>query len=421
MTEEINASEIYIGENIRPDDRIAVFGSGAPAFQLVVTADSPEINAFDFENFRKKCGPELKDLEKPDGTTKDVAFGLILRIKIKEEISEKLSNAVSNTVSISDLEAVVEKKLGDFLNLISGISHEFTRDKIEIIVGKKTVEEELTFGKIEKFLSRILLEKFPFIESADAFISTNRKNVEAGLCAARRIYKDRNERALLLSDENASRFYGCRICQNGTPAHVCVITPDRPSVCGTINWFEAGASCLVNPDGPIFEIEKGTQIDGIRGEYAGVNAAVKNASGGENERISLYSLLENPHTTGAVFDIIAFYIPEAGGIGLADRKTKTPTVNWMTFDEMADFTGYGTQISGFAGVGKTYLFSDKFLQKEGGWSTVVWMTKSLKNELLAEIEDRRSAEKFGSLAEMIQKIPTEEDVSNTKELAEMKN
>ena len=422
MTEEINASELYACENIRLSDRIAVFGSGAPAFQLVVTADSPEVSAFDFEYFKLNRGQELKEFNKNNGEpVSHIAFGLILRVRIKNQISE----ALSDSVSTSDLEAVVEKKLNDFLNLISGISHEHIRDEIKLVVGKNAVEEGLTFEKIENFLSRIILTEFPFIESVDAFISTDSKSVEIGLAAARRIYKARDERALSLKDENVSRFYGCKICQNGVPAHVCVITPDRPSVCSTINWFEAGASCLANPDGPIFEIEKGALIDDIGGEYTGVNEAVQIASGGENERVSLYSLLENPHTTGAVFDIIAFYIPEVGGIGLIDRKTRTPTVNWMTFEEMADFTGYGTQISGFAGVGKTYLFSDKFLQKEGGWGNVVWMSKSLKDEMLAELSSEirggGADEKFVSLRERIQKIPTEEDVSNTKELAEMKN
>jgi len=96
----------------------------------------------------------------------------------------------------------------------------------------------------------------------------------------------------------------------------------------------------------------------------------------------------------------------------------------MTFQEMSDFTGYGTQISGFSGVGKTYLFSDKFLQKEGGWENVVWMAKSLKDEMLLKIKSMPENEltaKWKKLEKRISEIPTEADVSNIKELENYSN
>jgi CO dehydrogenase/acetyl-CoA synthase beta subunit len=416
MKEEIDVSELYVGESIRANDIFATFGDTAPAFQLAATAETlnkanKSNNSF-LENFSKAA-------ESLENSEKTSAFGLIIRIQIKENQIE-MKDGISN----SDLEAVIEKKIGDFLNMISGVMHEYTRDKIEIVVGKKAVATGLTFEKIERFLSESVLEEFPFVETADVFITTDSKNVAEGIKIAREIYKARDERALSLRDEDVKQFYGCKICQNGVPAHVCVITPDRPSVCGTINWFEAGASCLANLDGPIFEIEKGERIDENGGEYSGVNEAVKIGSGGENERVLLYSILEKPHTTGAVFDIIAFYIPEVNGIGLVDRNTKAPTVNWMTFQEMSDFTGYGTQISGFSGVGKTYLFSDKFLQKEGGWENVVWMAKSLKDEMLLKIKSMPENEltaKWKKLEKRISEIPTEADVSNIKELENYSN
>ncbi|MCL2863263.1 MAG: acetyl-CoA decarbonylase/synthase complex subunit beta, partial [Methanimicrococcus sp.] len=196
---------------------------------------------------------------------------------------------------------------------------------------------------------------------------------------------------------------------------VCVITPDRPSVCGTINWFEARAACLSNPDGPVFEIEKGELIDAKSGEYSGVSVAVVAGSGGENNRILLYSLTEAPHTTGSVFDIIAFVIPETGGIGLIDRASKAPSVNGMTFNEMEIFTGYGQQIPGFAGIGETYMLSEKFLQKEGGWENIVWISQSLKEKTIKKIQ-ASNPEKYEKLLNTISKIPSENDALNVNEL-----
>ena len=233
-------------------------------------------------------------------------------------------------------------------------------------------------------------------------------------------YKSSDERTLPLHDENVEKFYGCKICQTGCPAHICIITPDRPPACGTTDWFEAAKSALEDPNGPVFEIEKGELLDPNGGEYEGVNKAVFLESGGEIEKILLYSLIENPHTTATLFDIVAFYIPEQSGIGLIDRQTKTKSVSGLTFEETAVFTGYGQQISGFSGVGEMYLLSDKFMQKEGGFENVVWMTESLKNKLVQKIGSEGS-DRYGKLLKRIQKIPTEKEVGNLTALEEYLN
>lgn len=405
-SQKINASPQNSGEHIREADTFAVLGGEEPAYQLVITVDDES----DF-NFLKndKTDVELTDLKKKS------PFGLVVEIKLRDEVERMLAN--SSTVSKNDIEAVIEKKLGDMLNLISGVSHEQTRDKIEIKIGHAAVRDGLTFEKTGTFIGERIAEEFPFVKSVDVYIYTNADAVKAGLKKAREIYARRDERALSLHDEDVNKFYGCIICQISSPAHVCVITPDRPSVCGTINWFEAGASCLADPDGPIFEIEKGESLDECGGEYAGINEAVLKNSGFENNRIQLYSLLENPHTTGSVFEIIAFYIPEANGIGLIDRATKTQSVNCLTFDEMMILTGYGQQISGFSGIGETYLLSDKFLQKEGGWENVVWMSRALKDKMIQKMQSDESG-RYDKTLHRLRKIPTEKEVGNLKELDE---
>ncbi|MBZ3935643.1 acetyl-CoA decarbonylase/synthase complex subunit beta [Methanimicrococcus blatticola] len=410
--EKINAAPQTAGEHIRDDDIFVVLGGVEDGYQLVTAADpvadtggsSRKADSFD----EYLIGPELEELGKTS------PFGLVIRIGIKDDVKA--------AVSEKDLEAVVEKKLGDILNLISGVSHEQTRDQIEIKISVDAVKNGVTFEKIESFVREQLMEEFPFIESAAVRIYTDKEAVKAGLEIARRVYEKRDERALSIHDDEADKFYGCKICQISSPAHVCVITPDRPSVCGTINWFEAGASALANPDGHVFEIEKGELLDEAGGEYAGVNSALAVGSGGENERVLLYSLIENPHTTGSVFEIIAFYIPEMNGIGLIDRTTKTPSVNCLTFEEMMIFTGYGQQISGFSGVGEMYLLSDKFMQKEGGWDNVVWMSRSLKDKLIQKIGMMESGgPRYEKLLGRIRLIPTENDAENLNALADYWN
>ncbi|MDR0766838.1 MAG: hypothetical protein LBE57_00080 [Methanosarcinales archaeon] len=411
--EKIIAAPQTAGEHIREEDTFVVLGGSEGGYQLVMIADGtadPDRKADSFDEYL--VGPELEQLGKT------APFGLVIRIKIKDEVAVALSK--TSGITKNDLEAVAEKKIGDILNLISGVSHEHTRDQIEIKISIDAVKSGITFEKIEAFIGKTILEQFPFIESAAVRIYTDSEAVKIGLETAKKIYKKRDERSLSLHDEEAEKFYGCKICQISSPAHVCIITPDRPSVCGTINWFEAGASVLANPDGPVFEIEKDELLDKAGGEYAGVNRAAFLESGGENERILLYSLIENPHTTGSVFDIIAFYIPEQNGIGLIDRQMRTPSVNCLTFEEMAAFTGYGQQISGFSGVGEMYLLSDKFMQKEGGFENVVWISESLKNKLIQKIKSAGST-KYEKLFKQIQKIPTEKDVGNLKELEKCQN
>jgi len=400
--ENVDVSSSYAGEHIRESDLSITFGGDNLGFQLAVIEN--DVSAF--ENDVIPTFP-LSDI----GSISPL--GLIIKIKIN---SETEAAASLSGFSIRDLEAVIEKKIGDFIDQISGVSHQYIRDKIVIQISKDTVSKGFTFEDIAAVLESSIIEEFPFVETVSIQMITDEADVRKALENARTVYAERDRRALSLHDEDVSVFYGCKICQISSPAHVCVITPDRPSVCGTINWFEAGASCLSNPNGSSFPIEKGRLTDAGGGEYSNVSKAVFGESGGETDRVLLYSLIENPHTTGSVFDIIAFYIPEFGGIGLVDREFKKPAVNCLSFEEMMIFTGYGQQISGFSGIGEMYMLSDKFFQKEGGWENVIWMSSPLKKRILEKIKLLSDKTKAEHLIHRISQIPTENEAENLKEL-----
>jgi len=72
---------------------------------------------------------------------------------------------------------------------------------------------------------------------------------------------------------------------------------------------------------------------------------------------------------------------------------------------MAGQTGGGKQIIGFLGVGVNYFRSPKFIQPDGGWNALCGCPKNLKEKIKADIP-----------AELVDKLPTEETVTDLKTL-----
>ena len=73
-----------------------------------------------------------------------------------------------------------------------------------------------------------------------------------------------------------------------------MVSPDRVSLCGAINWFDGRAAAKVDPEGPQFAIEKGELLDASTGEYSGVNDIAKKLSAGEFDKIKLHSFFRLP-------------------------------------------------------------------------------------------------------------------------------
>jgi acetyl-CoA decarbonylase/synthase complex subunit beta len=176
-------------------------------------------------------------------------------------------------------------------------------------------------------------------------------------------------------------------------------------LCGAITWFDGRAAAKVDPEGPQFPIPKGESADLIAGEYASINEMAAKRSGGEYSVMKLYTFFDAPHTSCGCFETIGFYMPEVDGIGLADRDFKGATPNGLPFSTMAGQTGGGKQVVGFLGMGILYYFSPKFLQADGGWRRIVWMSKNLKERVKAGIDE-----------DMLAKIATEDDAKDIPSL-----
>jgi len=242
---------------------------------------------------------------------------------------------------------------------------------------------------------------------------TDGKKVREMLPEAREVYARRDERIAGMKDEDVETFYSCTLCQTFAPNHVCVITPERPALCGAITWLDARIAHEISPAGANQPVEKGEVVDAVLGEFLGVNRFVKKASRGEVDRISLYSMLENPMTACGCFECIAAVVPEVNGILIVSRDFPGETPLGMTFSTLAGTIGGGAQTPGFVGISKNYILSDRFLQAENGIVRVVWMPSSLKEELgdrlRAKLAEWGMPDLFEKIADEVS-APTIEDL-----------
>ncbi len=378
-------SPMFEGERVRKDDMfVELAGPKSRGFELVRAAGLDEIEDGRFT----LIGPDLKDMQ--EGSRHPYAMIYKIAGKLVEP----------------DLEAIVERRNHDFQNYIQGYMHLNQRYDVWVRINKDAMKKGLTsFEQIAKATMMLFRNELPFIEKIEATYITDPEEVEKQRAEAIKVYEARDARTKGLHDEDVDVFYGCTLCQSFAPTNVCVVTPDRISLCGAINWFDGRAAAKVDPEGPQFAISKGEVLDKTGGEYSGVNEKAASLSGGEFSRIKLHSFFEFPHTSCGCFEVVGFYIPEVDGIAWVDRDFSGTAPNGLAFSTMAGQTGGGKQIIGFLGVGVNYFRSPKFIQADGGWNRVVWMPKNLKEKIKADMPP-----------ELVDKIPTEEDAADLKSL-----
>ena len=378
----VDVSPMHEGERIRSANMfVELAGPKSIGAELVQVKDEVEDGKVEVK------GPEIDEME--EGQV--YPFGISIEIA-GSELEE-------------ELESVIERRLHELCNYVKGFMHLNQRDQIWCRVSTEAKDAGFRLEHLGKALSVLFREEFPIIESIAVTLMTDEAAVQEFLETAREKYEIRDSRARELSDEDVDVFYGCLMCQSFAPTHVCIVTPDRTALCGAINWFDCRAAYKMDPDGPIFEIEKGEVLDPERGEYANVNAAVEENSQGTTERVYLHSVFGYPHTSCGCFEAVAFYIPELDGIGIVNRDFRGETPLGIPFSAMAGQCSGGKQVEGFSGLSLEYMRSPKFLQADGGYHRVIWMPRELKESVLEFIpEDVRD------------KIATEEDATSIKDL-----
>jgi acetyl-CoA synthase len=251
------------------------------------------------------------------------------------------------------------------------------------------------------------------VNKAQITIYTRQEDVERFVKEAQISYKERDARVEKMTDESVDLFWTCTLCQSFAPNHVCIIKPERLGLCGAYNWLDAKASYELNPTGPNQPIKKGVCIDGVKGEWSGVNEAVLQKSNRTLNRFCGYSIIDAPETSCGCFECVIAIIPEANGFMVVNREYAGMTPVGMTFSTLAGTIGGGQQTPGFMGVGRLYLVSRKFISAEGGLKRVVWMTKELKEVLADRLKKR--CEELGE-PDLIKRIADETNATTTEEL-----
>jgi acetyl-CoA synthase len=313
-----------------------------------------------------------------------------------------------------DFEPVLERRIHHFISCINGVMHIGQRDIPWVRISKEAYEK----GFRLRHYGEVLVAKFKddfgaIVDKVQVKIVTDQTQVDQLLKDAKEIYRQRDERVQGMKDEDVDQFYSCILCQSYAPNHVCIVTPQRLGLCGAYTWLDCGASFEMDPHGPNKPITKGICLEPVLGEWQGVNEYVRGASNGNLEKVSMYSIMQDPQTSCGCFECLVAVLPETNGVMVASREYQGETPIGMTFSTMAGEVGGGVQNPGFLGVGKLYLTSGKFISAEGGIKRLVWMPSELKEEIKDRLEKRLT--EIGA-PDLLDKIATEKDATTTEEL-----
>jgi acetyl-CoA decarbonylase/synthase complex subunit beta len=361
-------SPAFEGKSIRKEEMYVEFGGGrSPAFELLRMREPGEIQ----DGKVTVVGPEIESMRE------GAAYPLGIVIEVAGKSMKK------------DYEPVLERRIHNFVNYGEGSWHVAQRDLIWVRISKEAVAKGVKIEHIGKLLASKFRMDFPqLLDAVAVTLITDEGKVLAAEREADTVYEERDARIKGMRDGDVDTYYSCTLCQTFAPNHVCVITPERPALCGAISWLDGKIAFEISPAGANQPVEKGVLVNAENGEYEGVNRFVKKASHGEIDRCSLYSVMEYPMTCCGCFECIALMLPEVNGIMVVNREFKGVTPSGMTFSTLAGTIGGGAQTPGFAGISKNYILSDRFLQGEGGIGRLVWMPLQLKDELKDRLQKK---------------------------------
>jgi acetyl-CoA synthase len=356
----------FEGEVVRKNDmRVEFGGKNSRAFEYLQMVDLDKVEDGKIE----LVGPSFDDVPAQG------AIDLGILVQVAGRKMEK------------DFEPVLERQIHYFINGASGIQHIGQRDIAWIRISQAAADKGFNLKHFGEILHARFHEDFgSIVDKVQVRIFTDPKQHADWLEKARAAYEERNERIGSMTDESVETFYSCTLCQSFAPNHVCIISPERLGLCGAYNWLDCKASNQINPTGPNQPIRKATQLDQVKGYYAGVNEFAIGASHQQVQEVSMYSIMENPMTACGCFECIAMVIPEANGVMIVSREDTSMTPAGMTFSTLAGMAGGGLQTPGIMGHGKFYILSPKFISADGGFKRVVWLSSVLKEQMAEQLE-----------------------------------
>ena len=374
----------FEGERIRKGEYwVELAGPKSVGVEITMTTDDVEDGKVEV------IGPEIDDVEEGD----TIPFAVLAEVQ-----GRKMQ---------ADFEPILERQGHSFFNEAEGVLHMGQRDIIWLRISKKAHKAGLNFEHLGKMLhARYHADFGEIVDKVQVKIYTNEEDVKKLVEKAQGIFHERDERLGSLTDESVDTFYSCILCQSFAPTHVCVITPERPGLCGSYNWLDGKAAYEINPTGGNQPVPKGETISEAEGQWSGVNKYVEENSQGTVAAFNTYSMMDNPMTSCGCFEVISCVLPMCNGIMTVNREYKGETPSGMKFSTLAGSVGGGVQNPGFLGHSKFYMGSPKFISADGGIRRVVWMPKELKEEIREILE--KAAEMAG-VPDMVDKIATEDN------------
>lgn len=383
----------FEGERIKRDAmQVELGGPKSMGFEFAYSKHLDEVEDGKFE----VVGPDIGDVE----------VGGLLPIGIWIELAGRKFQ--------EDFEPILERQCHHLLNGAEGILHIGQRDIVWMRISKKAFDAGFSLKHFGTILHAKMHNEFgAIVDKVQVTVYTDEEKVKELLAVARKTWHERDNRLADMIDETTDTFYSCTLCQSFAPTHVCVVTPERPGLCGAYNWLDCRASYEINPHGPNQPIEKGDSIDERLGKWKGVDEFVAPASGNAFESFAAYSIMEDPMTSCGCFEAIGACLFAANAIMVVDRDYTGDTPCGMPFSTLAGTVGGGLQTPGFVGISKFYIGSKKFISAEGGLKRLAWMPKALK-EALKEMIDKR-AEEIG-IPNFYDMIATEENGTTEEEV-----
>ncbi|HEY55340.1 MAG TPA: CO dehydrogenase/CO-methylating acetyl-CoA synthase complex subunit beta [Dehalococcoidia bacterium] len=381
----------FEGERVRGEDIYLEAGGGrTPMVEWVTTKRMEEVEDGKIE----VIGPEISD----------ITAGSRLPLAIAVEVAGREMQ--------EDFEPILERQIHHLINYAQGVMHIGQRDIAWIRIAKQAVEKGFKLNHIGALLHAKLHQDFGRIfDKIQVRLYTEEDKVKEVVEQARAVYGKRDARIEGMTDETTDTYYSCTLCQSFAPSHVCVISPERTGLCGSYNWMDCKASYEINPTGPNQPVPKGETIDPKLGQWKGVNDFIYKASRQKIDHYNFYSIVNDPMTTCGCCECIAAVLPMCNGIMTVNREYTGQTPCGMKFTTLAGTIGGGLSTPGFVGHGKYNTCQRKFISGDGGIKRIVWMPKSLKEEIAERLKARAEEIGIPNLPDMI----ADETIGTTEE------
>ena len=295
-----------------------------------------------------------------------------------------------------DFESVIERRFHTWINYMEGVMHTGQRNQVRLRVSNDAYDKGLRMNHFAEVIYNMIMDEFEaVVDKCQVTLITDKDKVAQILAEeAMPRYNERDDRLASMTDESVDRFFTCILCQSFAPSHCCVVTPERLGLCGAVSWLDAKATYELNPNGPSQPIPKEGCTDERTGRFDSVDKIVNEATHGAIDKVTLYSIMEDPMTSCGCFECISGIEPLSNGFIVCNREYTGMTPSGMTFGELASCTGGGVQTPGYMGHGRHFISSKKFIAAEGGIKRIVWMPKELKDDV-AERLNKTAFELYG--------------------------